>query len=174
MVNIFINMSTQELEKSIFKLINTLVVKDRIDFAVEVFEYINDTSEKNYQVYVTFTNDHSKYWPSSPSYSQDYNEMISNLENNIEDEVYSLVQYVITDEVVVRIVWEHSNTEVYEPLFDMLGEMKVHFAVNFNTYVPNLALKVDERYSPKISEIFSKLSEKFDTDYIAIWNENLN
>ena len=174
MISIFINMSTQELEKSIYKLVNTLVVKDRIDFAVEVFEYINDSSEKNYQIYVTFTNDHSKYWPSSPSHSQEYTDMVEDLSNNVEDEVYSLVQYVITDEVRVYIVWEHSETEVYEPLFDMLGEMKVHFAVNFNTYVPNLAIKVDERYSPKVNEIFNELSKKFDTDYITIWDERLN
>lgn len=167
-------MSNQELEKSIYKLINTLVVKDRIDFSVEVAEFITDPSDKTYKIYVTLINDHSKYWPSSSSYSKEYNNMISSLEFNLEDEVYSLVQYVITDEVDVRIVWEHLNTDVYQPVFNLLGELKVHFVVYFNNYVPYLSIKVDERYSPKVNEIFNELSKNFNVDYIAIWDENLN
>ena len=167
-------MSEQELEKALHKLIDSLVIKGRIDFSVEISEYFNSYSEKTYTIYVTIDNDHSKYWRSSPNYSEEYYEMITNLDTYLEDEVYSLSQYVITDEIVVKIVWEHSGTDVYEPLFDLMGELKIPFAVKYSTYVPNLSIIIDDSFSDKnFGEIHDELNKSFDTDDIAMWYQRL-
>jgi hypothetical protein len=55
-----------------------------------------------------------------------------------------------------------------------MGELKIPFAVNYSTYVPDLSIKIDDSFSDKnFEEIHNELNKSFDTDDIAMWYERL-
>lgn len=170
-------MSPQQIEKALYKLIDNLLIKGKTKFRVEVAEHIlpDWIGGVTYKIRVYLTNDHSKYWNSSPNFSPDYSNFIDSLQMEFEDGVFSLIKYLsISESPFIRTFWEHYNTDTYEPLLNALGEMGIPYKVNFGPFKPFAEIILDEDFPSDVSEVQKELNDSFSLDNILIYFGDLN
>ena len=87
-------MSPEQLEIALHKLINTMLIKDQVNFKITVNKSFNFFDSLSYTVNIFITVDHGKYWENSPNHSEEYTNYINELEDDYEN-IESLIPYVI-------------------------------------------------------------------------------
>jgi hypothetical protein len=160
-------MSPEQLEIALHKLINTILIKDRVNFKIIVNKDFNIFDSMSYTVNVFITVDHGKYWENSPNHSEEYTNYINELEDDGEN-IESLIPYVINDgELYFNVKWEHYNTDVYEPFLKYLGDLGVSYVVDFTEYRPNIEIAMSENDEHRFPNR-EVISGEFNTDNM-IW-----
>lgn len=173
-------MSNEQIERALTKAFQTLIFKGRVDFTVKVLSIINqpgytdDDNKIYYNIYVYFTVDHAMYWSNSPQFSREYNDLITNIDI-FEGKLNDAVKYIIpTDNFTVWFGFKHFNTDVYKPLLDTLGKMKITFISNFSETTGPMELILDEEHEYDHIGIMKELENQFDLDDIVIYFEDLS
>jgi hypothetical protein len=167
-------MSNEQIEKALTKAFQTLIFKGKIDFTVEVTWYTDFEDNLNYNIYVYFTVDHAMYWSNSPQFSKDYNYLITNIDI-YEEKLNDVVKYILpTEEYTVWFGFKHFNTDVYKPLLDALGKLKISFVSNFSESNGPMEVILDEEHEYDHGIIMKELENLFDLDDIIIYFEDLN
>jgi hypothetical protein len=173
-------MSNEQIEIALTKAFQTLIFKGAVDFKVEVFSLLNqlgftdDDNKIYYNIYVYFTVDHSMYWSNSPKFSREYNDLITNIDS-YEEKLNDVVKYIIpTDNFTVWFGFKHFNTDIYKPLLDLVGKMKISYISNFSESNGPMELIFDEEHEYNHVEIMKELEKSFDLDDIVIYFENLS
>jgi hypothetical protein len=166
-------MSPEQLEIALHKLINTMLIKNRVDFKMMVNKDFNFFDSLSYTVSMFITVDHGKYWENSPNHSEEYTNYINELEDD-SDNIESLIPYVINDgDTYFNLKWEHYNTDAYEPFLDYLGEEGLSYVVHFTEYRPNIEIAMginDRNKSLKREDI----SGDFDTDNMILYWDDIS
>ena len=147
--------SIEDIIKSLTKLLDSMVIKGRVKFRVDIdpytSEYYNRQDEEytiHYPITYTFTNDHAKYWEDSPQFSQEYNDLINSIDfDNLSDKLEEIPKYFLfgeSSEITIR--WEHYNTDTYKPLLDALGLEQIPYVTKFTIYQPNINIILSNDY----------------------------
>ena len=148
--------STEDIEKSLTKLFDSVVIKGRVKFRIDIdlsvwIDYNwedNKGSTDKYKIKYTFINDHEKYWEDSPQFSQEYNDLINSIDSDyLSDKLEELPKYFLFGEMVdIMVRWEHYNTDVYNPLLDALGDEEIPYVIKYTVYQPNINIILSDDY----------------------------
>lgn len=159
-------MSKDNITNQLYKVINTLYIKNKIDFSVRLINRDN-------VIVVTFEFiiDQSRYWKGSPNYSQEYfDSVMSIFEGDSEDIIHDLIKYVIYDKrYFTNISYRLSNRGVYKPLYNALNEMGVGHVLKENPTTPYPEIVLYGNNSMSSQEVIEKLSKEFNVDDILIY-----
>ena len=164
---------TQEkhILKSLHKLYNQLYFKNIADFTVELQKHKFDPNGDTIVVATYIIVDHAKFWVESPDFNQEYYDFIFNT-NEAEEILDEYVKYVISDRLVFnRVFYEHINTEVYEPVIDMIIEMGYKPELLFSEKTENAVILL-KGLNASIYKINEKVSEKYNVDDI-LFTDNI-
>lgn len=164
---------TQEkhILKSLHKLYNQLYFKNITDFTVELQKHKFDPNGDTIVVATYIIVDHAKFWVESPDFNQEYYDFIFNT-NEAEEILDEYVKYVISDRLVFnRVFYEHINTEVYEPVIDMIIEMGYKPELLFSEKTENAVILL-KGLNASIYKINEKVSEKYNVDDI-LFTDNI-
>lgn len=168
-------MNEQQIAKALTKLYNSLLIKDKFKFRLEVNTEVYNSDIVVYRIYMIVTVDHARYWSESPEWSGEYTNFLDNLRDEYEEELDSITKYILpTEQYVIHFKFEHYNTDVYEQLLDYLGEKGIPFKIEHDTFVPNLAVVIDEDYPEDWDNIMKDIESHFDIEDIAFYAGDLN
>ena len=165
-----------KLETALYKVYNSLYVKDRVDFYVKLSPHKFDVN--SYKVSVFFIIDQSKYWKSSPLYSEEYFDFVTQVlgYGDVEEELEVLTKYVIhSKKVFVYKFFKHTNMEVYNPLINTIEDMGIPVLLKspeFSPY-PYPAIILDERSPSTVKEVETELNNEFDLEDILIYFDKI-
>ena len=163
--------SLEDIIKSLTKLLDSMVIKGRVKFRVDIdpytSEYYNRQDEEytiHYPITYTFTNDHAKYWEDSPQFSQEYNDLINSIDfDNLSDKLEEIPKYFLFGESSdITIRWEHYNTDTYKPLLDALGLEQIPYVTKFTIYQPNKNIILSNDYIVEKNDLKVDLGFAFD------------
>lgn len=162
-------MNEKYLEGALKKLYNMLLFKDSVDFNVEIMtNLIGDVVV--YRIKVIIVVDHAKFWSESPEYSPEYNELINKISDDYPDKLNDLTKYILpTEEYDVWLMYEHYNTDVYEPLLKAIGDTGIGYTTKFDEHTPSFTIVLDINSDKE--NVVSNL--KFDTDDIIIYYDDI-
>ncbi len=163
-------MDEKYYQTALTKLYNSLLFKDRVDFKVEVMtNLIGD--DVFYKIIVKVVVDHAKFWPDSPEYSPDYNNLIYEISDDYSDELVDITKYFLpTEHYDVWVKYEHYNTDAYEPLLKELGTMGVAYVTEFNEHTCSFKIILDTKNERP--NIVSSLNS--DIDDIIMYYDNIH
>lgn len=168
-------MSEQQIAKALTKLYNSLLIKDKFKFRLEVTTEVYSSDIVVYRITMYVTVDHAKFWSESPEWDGEYFNFIDNLKDTYEDKLDDITKYILpTEQYVVYIKFEHFNTDTYKPLLDYLGKQRIPFKIAHDGYMPNLEVVIDENYPEDWNDIMGDISSHFETDDIVFYSGNLN
>jgi len=160
------------LEKSLTKIYESLYVKGRTDFTVEVTKHRFDTEGKAITINVHFIIDQAKYWPDSPDFDEDYYSFVINdLDEDPEEELDNLAQYITHDKLAFNHkYYKHTNGDVYQPLLDEIKNMGYDSTIQWSERLPYPTIKVicDISDTEFYSSFEKELNKKFNTDDLII------
>jgi hypothetical protein len=173
--------SLEDIIKSLTKLLDSMVIKGRVKFRVDIdpytSEYYNRQDEEytiHYPITYTFTNDHAKYWEDSPQFSQEYNDLINSIDfDNLSDKLEEIPKYFLfgeSSEITIR--WEHYNTDTYKPLLDALGLEQIPYVTKFTIYQPNINIILSNDYIVEKNDL--KVDLGFAFDNIVMYSEDIS
>jgi hypothetical protein len=173
--------SIEDIIKSLTKLLDSMVIKGRVKFRVDIdpytSEYYNRQDEEytiHYPITYTFTNDHAKYWEDSPQFSQEYNDLINSIDfDNLSDKLEEIPKYFLfgeSSEITIR--WEHYNTDTYKPLLDALGLEQIPYVTKFTIYQPNINIILSNDYIVEKNDL--KVDLGFAFDNIVMYSEDIS
>ena len=173
--------SIEDIVKSLTKLLDSMVIKGRVKFRVDIdpytSEYYNRQDEEytiHYPITYTFTNDHAKYWEDSPQFSQEYNDLINSIDfDNLSDKLEEIPKYFLfgeSSEITIR--WEHYNTDTYKPLLDALGLEQIPYVTKFTIYQPNINIILSNDYIVEKNDL--KVDLGFAFDNIVMYSEDIS
>lgn len=173
--------SLEDIIKSLTKLLDSMVIKGRVKFRVDIdpytSEYYNRQDEEytiHYPITYTFTNDHAKYWEDSPQFSQEYNDLINSIDfDNLSDKLEEIPKYFLfgeSSEITIR--WEHYNTDIYKPLLDALGLEQIPYVTKFTIYQPNINIILSNDYIVEKNDL--KVDLGFSFDNIVMYSEDIS
>jgi hypothetical protein len=173
--------SLEDIIKSLTKLLDSMVIKGRVKFRVDIdpytSEYYNRQDEEytiHYPITYTFTNDHAKYWEDSPQFSQEYNDLINSIDfDNLSDKLEEIPKYFLfgeSSEITIR--WEHYNTDIYKPLLDALGLEQIPYVTKFTIYQPNINIILSNDYIVEKNDL--KVDLGFAFDNIVMYSEDIS
>jgi hypothetical protein len=173
--------SIEDIIKSLTKLLDSMVIKGRVKFRVDIdpytSEYYNRQDEEytiHYPITYTFTNDHAKYWEDSPQFSQEYNDLINSIDfDNLSDKLEEIPKYFLfgeSSEITIR--WEHYNTDTYKPLLDALGLEQIPYVTKFTIYQPNINIILSNDYIVEKNDL--KVDLGFAFDNILMYSEDIS
>jgi hypothetical protein len=163
-----------KLESALYKVYNSLYVKDRVDFYVKLSPHKFDVN--SYKVSVFFIIDQSKYWKSSPLYSEEYFDFVTQVleDGDVEEELDELTKYVIHSKLAfVHKFFEHSNMEVYRPLINAIEEMDIPVVVKLPERKPYPEIILDERSPSTVKEVQTELNNEFNLEDILIYFDKI-
>lgn len=173
--------SLEDIIKSLTKLLDSMVIKGRVKFRVDIdpytSEYYNRQDEEytiHYPITYTFTNDHAKYWEDSPQFSQEYNDLINSIDfDNLSDKLEEIPKYFLFGESSdITIRWEHYNTDTYKPLLDALGLEQIPYVTKFTIYQPNINIILSNDYIVEKNDL--KVDLGFAFDNIVMYSEDIS
>lgn len=173
--------SLEDIIKSLTKLLESMVIKGRVKFRVDIdpytSEYYNRQDEEytiHYPITYTFTNDHAKYWEDSPQFSQEYNDLINSIDfDNLSDKLEEIPKYFLFGESSdITIRWEHYNTDTYKPLLDALGLEQIPYVTKFTIYQPNINIILSNDYIVEKNDL--KVDLGFAFDNIVMYSEDIS
>ena len=160
------------LIKSLTKIYNSLYIKGRTDFTIELSKHKFDMEGNSLIINVYFIIDQAKYWSESPQFDNDYYHFVmSNIDDgDIEEELDSLAQYVTHDRLAFNHKhYKHSNRGVYKPLLKEIKNMGYDSNIEWYERLPYPTVKVYTDMSDRgFIEFTRELNQKFDTDDILI------
>lgn len=158
-----------KLEKALYKVFNNLFIKDRLDFYVEVKPHKFD--ENSYKIYTWLIINQSKYWKSSPNYSQEYFDFVMSIfEGDAEETFNELGKYVIHDKLFFTgVFYRLSNRGVYKPLFNSLKEMGIHYVMKESYRFPYPEIILDKNIPMTVEDVQKELNDEFNLDDILIY-----
>jgi hypothetical protein len=159
------------LIKSLTKIYDSLYVKGRTDFTIELSKHKFDMEGNTIVVKIYFIIDQSKYWSESPDFNQEYyNFVINDLDEDPEEELDNLAQYVVHDRLIFNHkYYKHSNRGVYKPLLKEIKNMGYDSNIEWYERLPYPTVKVYTDMSDRgFIEFTRELNQKFDTDDILI------
>jgi len=173
--------SIEDIIKSLTKLLDSMVIKGRVKFRVDIdpytSEYYNRQDEEytiHYPITYTFTNDHAKYWEDSPQFSQEYNDLINSIDfDNLSDKLEEIPKYFLfgeSSEITIR--WEHYNTDTYKPLLDTLGLEQIPYVTKFTIYQPNINIILSNNYIVEKGDLQVDLGFAFDN--IVMYSDDIS
>jgi len=173
--------SIEDIIKSLTKLLDSMVIKGRVKFRVDIdpytSEYYNRQDEEytiHYPITYTFTNDHAKYWEDSPQFSQEYNDLINSIDfDNLSDKLEEIPKYFLfgeSSEITIR--WEHYNTDTYKPLLDALGLEQIPYVTKFTIYQPNINIILSNNYIVEKGDLQVDLGFAFDN--IVMYSDDIS
>jgi hypothetical protein len=175
--------SIEDIIKSLTKLLDSMVIKGRVKFRVDINPYTSEYSNRwaddeesttHYPITYTFTNDHAKYWEDSPQFSQEYNDLINSIDfDNLSDKLEEVPKYFLfgeSSEITIR--WEHYNTDTYNPLLDALGMEQIPYVTKFTIYQPNINIILSNDYIFERSDLQVELGFTFDN--IVMYSEDIS
>lgn len=155
--------------KSLHKLYNQLYFKNITDFTIELQKHKFDPNGDTIVVATYIVVDHAKFWIESPDFNQEYYDFIFGT-NEAEETLDEYVKYVISDRLVFnRVFYKHINTEVYEPVIDMIIEMGYKPELVFSERTENAVILL-KGLNATIYKINEKVSEKYNVDDILFTN----
>ena len=163
-------MSDEQIAKALTKLYESLLVKGKFQFKVEVTNNISSyNSTPVYKIKILVLVDHAKFWSESPDYDSNYSEIMDNMFDNWYEEFDSLYKYVLpTEMVMTTIKFEHFNTDIYKPLLDYIGELNIPYVTNFGEHLPTIIVTLDENSVDDPDEVYEKINDKFNIDDIIL------
>lgn len=173
--------SLEDIIKSLTKLLDSMVIKGRVKFRVDIdpytSEYYNRQDEEytiHYPITYTFTNDHAKCWEDSPQFSQEYNDLINSIDfDNLSDKLEEIPKYFLFGESSdITIRWEHYNTDTYKPLLDALGLEQIPYVTKFTIYQPNINIILSNDYIVEKNDL--KVDLGFAFDNIVMYSEDIS
>ena len=173
--------SLEDIIKSLTKLLDSMVIKGRVKFRVDIdpytSEYYNRQDEEytiHYPITYTFTNDHAKYWEDSPQFSKEYNDLINSIDfDNLSDKLEEIPKYFLFGESSdITIRWEHYNTDTYKPLLDALGLEQIPYVTKFTIYQPNINIILSNDYIVEKNDL--KVDLGFAFDNIVMYSEDIS
>jgi len=175
--------SIEDIIKSLTKLLDSMVIKGRVKFKVDIDPYTSEYSNRwaddeesttHYPITYTFTNDHAKYWEDSPQFSQEYNDLINSIDfDNLSDKLEEVPKYFLfgeSSEITIR--WEHYNTDTYNPLLDALGIEQIPYVTKFTIYQPNINIILSDDYIFEKGDLQVDLGFAFDN--IVMYSEDIS
>jgi len=157
----------------LYKVYNSLYVKDRVDFYVKLSPHKFDVN--SYKVSVFFIIDQSKYWKSSPLYSEEYFDFVTLLGyGDVEEELEVLTKYVIHSKMVfIHKFFKHTNMEVYNPLINAIEDMGIPVLLKLPEFIPYPEIILDERSPSTVKEVETELNNEFDLEDILIYFDKI-
>ena len=163
-------MSDEQIAKALTKLYESLLVKGKFQFKVEV---TNDISSYNstpvYKIRILVLVDHAKFWSESPDYDSNYSEIMDNMFDNWYEEFDSLYKYVLpTEMVMLSIKFKHFDTDIYKPLLNYIGELNIPYVTNFSEHLPTITVTLDENSVDDPDEVYEEINDKFNIDDIIL------
>jgi hypothetical protein len=168
-------MNEQQIAKALTKLYNSLLIKDRFKFRLEVNPKVHSSNIVVYRIIIYVTVDHAMYWPESPEWDKEYTSFLNNLRDDYEEELDSITKYILhTEQYVIHFKFEHFNTDVYERLLDYLGEKGIPFKIEHDSLMPNLEVVIDENYPEDWDKLMNDIDSHFDIEDIAFYTGDLN
>lgn len=173
--------SIEDIVKSLTKLLDSMVIKGRVKFKINIDPYTSEYFDKQDEEYVihypityTFTNDHAKYWEDSPQFSQEYNDLINSIDfDNLSDKLEEIPKYFLfgeSSEITIR--WEHYNTDTYKPLLDTLGLEQIPYVTKFTIYQPNINIILSNDYIVEKGDLQVDLGFAFDD--IVMYSDDIS
>ena len=164
-------MSDEQISKALTKLYESLLVKGKFQFKVEVTNNISSyNSTPVYKIKILVLVDHAKFWSESPDYDSNYTKIMDNMFDNWYEEFDSLYKYVLPTEMVnVTIKFEHFNTDIYKPLLDYIGELNIPYVTYFSEHIPTITITLDVNFVGDPDEVYEKISDKINIDDILLY-----
>jgi len=173
--------SIEDIVKSLTKLLDSMVIKGRVKFKINIDPYTSEYFDKqdeeyaiHYPITYTFTNDHAKYWEDSPQFSQEYNDLINSIDfDNLSDKLEEIPKYFLfgeSSEITIR--WEHYNTDTYKPLLDALGLEQIPYVTKFTIYQPNINIILSNNYIVEKGDLQVDLGFAFDN--IVMYSDDIS
>ena len=160
------------LTKGLTKIYNSLYIKGRVDFTIEITKHKFDMDGNSIYINVYFIIDQAKYWSESPQFDNDYYHFVMSKidDGDIEEELDGLAQYVTHDRLSFNHKrYKHSNGDVYQPLLDEIKNMGYDSEIEWSERLMYPMVKVDTDMSDRgFIEFQKELSKKYDTDDILI------
>ena len=160
------------LTKGLTKIYNSLYIKGRVDFTIEITKHKFDMDGNSIYINVYFIIDQAKYWSESPQFDNDYYHFVMSKidDGDIEEELDSLSQYVTHDRLAFNHKrYKHSNRGVYKPLLKEIKNMGYDSEIEWSERLMYPMVKVDTNMSDRgFIEFTRELSQKYDTDNILI------
>ena len=163
-------MSDEQIAKALTKLYESLLVKGKFQFKVEVKNNISSyNSTPVYKIKILVLVDHAKFWSESPDYDSNYSEIMDNMFDNWYEEFDSLYKYVLpTEMVMLSIKFKHFDTDIYKPLLNYIGELNIPYVTNFSEHLPTITVTLDENSVDDQEEVYEDINDKFNIDDIIL------
>jgi hypothetical protein len=163
-------MSDEQIAKALTKLYESLLVKGKFQFKVEVTNNISSyNSTPVYKIKILVLVDHAKFWSESPDYDSNYSEIMDNMFDNWYEEFDSLYKYVLpTEMVMLSIKFKHFDTDIYKPLLNYIGELNIPYVTNFSEHLPTITVTLDENSVDDQEEVYEDINDKFNIDDIIL------
>jgi len=163
-------MSDEQIAKALTKLYESLLVKGKFQFKVDVTNNISSyNSTPVYKIKILVLVDHAKFWSESPDYDSNYSEIMDNMFDNWYEEFDSLYKYVLpTEMVMLSIKFKHFDTDIYKPLLNYIGELNIPYVTNFSEHLPTITVTLDENSVDDQEEVYEDINDKFNIDDIIL------
>lgn len=163
-------MSDEQIAKALTKLYESLLVKGKFQFKVEVTNNISSyNSTPVYKIKILVLVDHAKFWSESPDYDSNYSEIMDNMFDNWYEEFDSLYKYVLpTEMVMLSIKFKHFDTDIYKPLLNYIGELNIPYVTSFSEHIPTITVTLDENSVDDQEEVYEDINDKFNIDDIIL------
>ena len=163
-------MSDEQIAKALTKLYESLLVKGKFQFKVEVTNNISSyNSTPVYKIRILVLVDHAKFWSESPDYDSNYSEIMDNMFDTWYEEFDSLYKYVLpTEMVMLSIKFKHFDTDIYKPLLNYIGELNIPYVTNFSEHLPTITVTLDENSVDDQEEVYENINDKFNIDDIIL------
>lgn len=163
-------MSDEQIAKALTKLYESLLVKGKFQFKVEVTNNISSyNSTPVYKIRIVVLVDHAKFWSESPDYDSNYSEIMDNMFDTWYEEFDSLYKYVLSTEMVMlSIKFKHFDTDIYKPLLNYIGELNIPYVTNFSEHLPTITVTLDENSVDDQEEVYEDINDKFNIDDIIL------
>ena len=163
-------MSDEQIAKALTKLYESLLVKGKFQFKVDVTNNISSyNSTPVYKIKILVLVDHAKFWSESPDYDSSYSEIMDNMFDIWYEEFDSLYKYVLpTEMVMLSIKFKHFDTDIYKPLLNYIGELNIPYVTNFSEHLPTITVTLDENSVDDQEEVYEDINDKFNIDDIIL------
>lgn len=164
-------MSDEQIAKALTKLYESLLVKGKFQFKVEVTNNISSyNSTPVYKIKILVLVDHAKFWSESPDYDSNYSNIMDDMFDTWYEEFDSLYKYVLpTEMVMLTIRFTHFDTDIYKPLLDYIGELNIPYVTYFSEHIPAITITLDENFVDDQDEVYEKINDKINIEDIVLY-----
>ncbi len=171
-------MELDSLNKALNKLAPHMLRNIPVEFTISINKSQYYDASFDYAITYTFTIDHSKFWKGksfagepNPNFDENYWNGVNNIyfgeyESLLED----TPKYLGINDFNVYILYNHINTDIYEPLVNYLHEKEdpTSFKIKFTVSSPVLIIDIIN-FNIELDDLYLDLNnEGFDMEDIII------